>query len=47
MSGWLIILVGVIYAYVAAEQAWHGNTSSAIVFAGYSFSNVGLWLALK
>jgi hypothetical protein len=47
MSGFLIVAVGVAYAYVAIEQALKGNWSTAIVFGGYSFSNAGLWLALR
>ena len=45
MAGWLIILTGGIYAYVAADLAWHGRTGLAIAYAGYAFSNVGLYLA--
>jgi hypothetical protein len=44
VSGWLIIITGLIYAYVAAEQAWHGNNGLSIAYAGYAFANIGLWL---
>lgn len=44
MSGWLIIVTGCIYGYVAAEQAQRGNTGLAIAYAGYAFANVGLYL---
>lgn len=47
MSGWLIILTGLIYAYIGVEQAFKGNTAMAMVYAGYSFSNVGLYLAVR
>lgn len=48
MSAWLIIAVGLVYAYIAGEQLWRGNVAMAIVYAGYSFSNAGLWwLAAK
>ena len=48
MSGHLIIITGLIYAYVAAEQFFvHRNASMAIVYAGYSFSNIGLYLSIK
>jgi hypothetical protein len=47
MSGNLIILTGLIYAYVAVEQFCKGNTPLAIVYAGYSFSNIGLFLTIK
>jgi hypothetical protein len=42
MSGWLIIFVGGIYAYVAWDQWARGNTGLAIAYAGYAASNVGL-----
>jgi len=44
MSGWLIIITGAIYAYVAGEQYAHGNYGMAIAYAGYAFSNWGLYL---
>ena len=48
MSSWLIILTGLIYAYIAGEQGLRGNLPMLIVYAGYAFSNVGLyWMASK
>jgi len=47
MTGPLIILVGVIYAYVAVDQYMSGNSGMAIAYAGYSFSNIGLWMLAK
>lgn len=47
MSSWLIAFVGVVYAVVAAEQAWKGHWWMAIVFGGYALSNVGLYLLAK
>ena len=44
MSGWLIALTGVIYLGVAVEQALKGNAAMCIIYAGYSFSNVGLYV---
>lgn len=44
MSSWLIILTGLIYAYIAGEQGFKGNMSMAMVYSGYAFSNVGLYL---
>ena len=44
MSGWLILLTGAIYAYIAVEQGIKGNTGMLIAYAGYAFSNVGLYL---
>jgi len=43
MSGPLIALTGLIYAYVALDQFWRGNSAMGVVYLGYSFSNVGLY----
>jgi hypothetical protein len=45
MSGPLIALTGLIYAYVAAELAWAGKPGLAIAYAGYAFANIGLYIA--
>lgn len=47
MSSWLIIATGLAYAYVAIEQFAKGNPQMTIVYAGYAFSNVGLYLMAK
>lgn len=48
MSAWLIIVTGLIYAYISGEQGLKGNMAMMIVYAGYAFSNVGLyWMATK
>ena len=48
MSGSLIILTGLIYAYVSLEQGVKGNTGMCMAYAGYAFSNIGLYfLATK
>jgi hypothetical protein len=47
MSPWLIALTGVIYAYVACDLAWSGRHGLAIAYAGYAFSNIGLYLAAR
>jgi hypothetical protein len=44
MSSWLIIVTGLIYAYIAAEQGLKGNLSMLIIYGGYSLSNVGLYM---
>ena len=44
MSGWLIILVGVIYAYIGAEQLFKGNIGLAVTYFGYALGNVGLYI---
>ena len=47
MSGWLIIVTGLIYAWIAIEQGFKGNLYMSIVYAGYAFSNIGLYLLAK
>jgi hypothetical protein len=44
MSSWLIIVTGLIYGYIACEQGAKGNLSLFIIYSGYAFSNVGLYL---
>ena len=44
MSGWLIVLTGLIYFYVSAEQFYKGNVGMSVAYLGYSFSNIGLYL---
>ena len=47
MSGWLIALTGAIYAFVALEQGLKGNIPMCIAYAGYAFSNIGLYFLAK
>lgn len=48
MSGWLILLTGGIYIYVSFEQGYKGNIGMSMAYAGYAFSNIGLYmLAIK
>jgi len=48
VSGTLIIVTGLIYAYVAAEQVSRGNLPMAVTYASYATANVGLyWMAVK
>lgn len=47
MSGHLIALTGLIYAYVAVDQALRGNTGLCIAYCGYAFSNIGLYLLAR
>lgn len=44
MSAWLIIVTGMIYAYIACEQLYKGNPYMAVIYSGYAFSNVGLYM---
>jgi hypothetical protein len=44
MSSWLIIVTGLIYAYIAAEQGFKGNMPMCICYACYAGANVGLYM---
>ena len=44
MSSWLIILTGVIYAYIAFEQLLNGDLGLACMYGGYCFANYGAYL---
>ena len=47
MSHTLIAITGVIYAFVAADQWLKGSPGMGMAYAGYAFSNIGLWLLAK
>ena len=47
MSTWLIILTGLIYAYVGAEQAWNNNYPMSLMNFSYAMANVGLYFMVK
>jgi hypothetical protein len=47
MSSWLIIVTGIIYAYIAVEQLIKGNTGMAITYFGYCVANAGLVMLAK
>lgn len=43
----LIALCGVIYFFVAIDLARAGKPGLAIAYAGYAFSNIGLYIAAR
>jgi hypothetical protein len=47
MSSWLIAFVGLIYLGVAVGEFVKGNVPMTVVFAGYAFSNIGLYIIAK
>ena len=47
MSQGLIILTGLIYAYIAAEQAVKANYAIALMFAGYAVANIGVYFQAR
>ena len=44
MSSNLIILTGLIYAYIAVEHGLKGNIPMLICYICYAGANVGLWM---
>jgi hypothetical protein len=47
MSASLIALTGAIYAFVAVDQWAKGDPYLTIVYAGYAFSNIGLFFLAR
>jgi hypothetical protein len=47
MSQTLIIITGLIYAYISAEQFYLGNSGMGICYFGYAFANIGFYLMVK
>lgn len=47
MSGPLILLVGIIYAYVTYDLFAKGDLGLSLAFFGYAVASVGLWMAAK
>jgi len=47
MSPHLIALCGVIYLFVALDLAARGKVGLSIAYAGYAFSNIGLYMAAR
>lgn len=42
MSVQLLVVVSVLYAYTAIEQAWKGNMSGAVIWLSYACANTAL-----
>jgi len=47
MSAGLVAFVGLIYAYIAAEQFYLENPSVGVMYLGYAASNVGIYFMVK
>jgi hypothetical protein len=47
MSSWLIIVTGLIYLFISAEQSIKGNIPMGITYFAYALANVGLWMMSK
>ena len=46
VSHFIVALTGVGYAIVGIQQFFKGNTAGGIVWAGYAFAQIGLFLTL-
>jgi len=46
ISHWIVALVGLGYLIVGVQQLNLGNTGSGIMWLGYSFSQIGLFMGL-
>jgi hypothetical protein len=47
MSSNLIIVTGLIYAYIGIEQVIKGNVPMGVTYLSYSTANVGLYYMAK
>ena len=47
MAAWLIAAIAVVYLVVGVDLMITGKMGLGIAFLGYSFSNVGLWMAAR
>jgi hypothetical protein len=45
-SHYIVSAVGVGYLVVGIQQLWKGNIGPAIMWIGYSFSQIGLYMGL-
>jgi hypothetical protein len=46
MSMWLLIVVTLIYAGIAANEAYRGNWADSIIFSAYATANFGFMARL-
>ena len=44
VSSWLIGIVGFMYFAVSIDMVAHGKWALAMVWAGYAFAQIGLWV---
>lgn len=47
MSHTLIVLIGIAYVWIAAEQWAKGNTGVWVMFLGYAIAQAGVYLQAK
>jgi hypothetical protein len=44
---YLIIVIGLVYFGIGLDQYFKGSLPNLIVYSGYAFSNIGLFLMAK
>jgi hypothetical protein len=44
MSSWLIIVTGLIYAFICAESFWKGSPGLGWMYFGYAVANYGAYI---
>lgn len=47
MSSWLVVLIGLVYLGISADQFFKNNMGVALMFFGYALSNVGIYFTVK
>ena len=47
LSSWLIIVTGLIYAYIGIEQVVKGNVPMGVTYMSYATANIGLYYMAK
>jgi hypothetical protein len=46
-SNYLIIVIGVVYFGIGITQLFKGSVPNFIIYTGYAFSNIGLFMLAK
>lgn len=46
ISHYIVAIIGVGYLWVGCEQFYRGNTGPAIMWIGYAFSQIGLFMGV-
>jgi hypothetical protein len=47
MSHTLIAAIGIAYIWIAIDQYFKGASGVALMFLGYSLSQIGIWLQAR
>ena len=46
ISHWMVLNVGLQYAFIAGQSALMGSAGTAWMYLGYAIANVGAWMLL-